>query len=239
MEARPAVILSPHLDDAVLSCWHLLSGPAAVSVVNVFTGSPPAESGVFWWDRLTGATDSGARMAERRAEDVEALSLVGRAATCLDFLDEQYEPQPQPPEEIADSVVAVLPADVRVFAPAALGMTADHRTVRDAALVLRRLGHQVSLYADYPHAAQLGWPAWVNGGSPSEVDVDGLWAQRLAEAGLDPSPKAAVHHLDDEARATKFRAVSAYRTQLPALEAAFGDVEGFPVFPHEIVWELS
>jgi LmbE family N-acetylglucosaminyl deacetylase len=238
MEARPIVILSPHLDDAVLSCWHLLSGPADVSVVNVFTGSPPAGSGAFWWDRLTGATDSAERMAERHAEDREALSMAGRVATCLEFLDEQYEPPPQPPEDIADRVSSLLPPGARVLGPAALGLTADHRTVREAALALHRRGQPVSLYADYPHAVQLGWPTWVNGRSPTDVDVDGLWADRFAQAGFDPPPEAVIHHLDENARAAKSRAVSAYRTQLPALQAAYGDTEGFPVFPHEIVWEL-
>ena len=81
MAARPAVILSPHLDDAVLSCWHLLSGPGDVSVINVFAGSPPPGSGASWWDRLSGATDSAARMAERLAEDREAFAIAGRTAT--------------------------------------------------------------------------------------------------------------------------------------------------------------
>jgi hypothetical protein len=31
-----AVILSPHFDDAVLSCWHALASAGEVLVVNVF-----------------------------------------------------------------------------------------------------------------------------------------------------------------------------------------------------------
>src|SRR3954468_1605952 len=52
-------ILSPHLDDAVLSCWHVLTGPGEVAVVNVFAGVPPAGAPVGWWDRLSG--DGGGR----------------------------------------------------------------------------------------------------------------------------------------------------------------------------------
>lgn len=37
----PIVIVSPHPDDAVLSCWHLLDDPGQVSVINVFAGVPP------------------------------------------------------------------------------------------------------------------------------------------------------------------------------------------------------
>src|SRR5437763_9088482 len=55
-------ILSPHFDDAVLSCWHLLAGPTSLGVVNIFTASPPDGCDVPWWDRLTGATDAARRM---------------------------------------------------------------------------------------------------------------------------------------------------------------------------------
>lgn len=39
--AAPAVVLSPHLDDAVINCWSLLTADRDVTVVNVFTASPP------------------------------------------------------------------------------------------------------------------------------------------------------------------------------------------------------
>ncbi len=104
MPTRPTVILSPHLDDAVLSCWHLLCGPGDVGVINVFAGSPTPGSGASWWDRITGATDSVRRMEERRAEDSEAFSIAGRTATHLDFLDEQYQPTDQPLEIIVSTL---------------------------------------------------------------------------------------------------------------------------------------
>ena len=47
------VILSPHFDDAVLSCWHLLASAGEVLVVNVFAGEPPAGT-LGWWDRARG-----------------------------------------------------------------------------------------------------------------------------------------------------------------------------------------
>ena len=52
------VVLSPHLDDAVLSCWHILGREDDVRVVNVFTGSPENGDGDYTWDRLTGSQDS-------------------------------------------------------------------------------------------------------------------------------------------------------------------------------------
>jgi LmbE family N-acetylglucosaminyl deacetylase len=176
-------------------------------------------------------------MDERRAEDREAMAVAGRTATNLDFLDGQYEPGDQ-----LDGVVATLrdlvdPGSV-VDAPAALGGHADHEQVRTAALALAASGQSVRLYADHPHAVRLGWPASINGftGEPGP-DVDELWNRRLAGVGLDRPPRE-VHHLDAAEQERKLRAVSAYRTQIDALGAAFGHVEGFPAFPYEIVWTL-
>ena len=237
MTTRPAVILSPHLDDAVLSCWHLLSGPGDVTVINVFAGSPPPGSGASWWDRETGATDSVARMEERRAEDREAFAIAGRAATDLDFLDEQYEPHGQSVSEIVSRLREVIDPAAVVYAPAALGEHSDHEQVRSAALEMAAAGQPVCLYADFPHAVRHGWPAWING-TKTENGVAEEWQQRLS--GLDlASPRADVYHLNAAERERKLCAVSAYRTQIPALASMFGEIEGFPAFPHEVVWRLS
>jgi pimeloyl-ACP methyl ester carboxylesterase len=58
------IILSPHFDDAVLSCWHLLASAGEVLVVNVFAGEPPAGT-LGWWDELAGASDSAAAVRQR------------------------------------------------------------------------------------------------------------------------------------------------------------------------------
>jgi hypothetical protein len=86
--ASRSVVLSPHLDDAVLSCWHLLAG-GDTTVVTVFAGVPePGTCG--WSDRLTGASDSAARVRERLGEDTRAPALAGASSGRLDLLDEQY-----------------------------------------------------------------------------------------------------------------------------------------------------
>jgi LmbE family N-acetylglucosaminyl deacetylase len=207
------VVLSPHLDDAVLSCWHVLTAADEVTVVNVFAGVP--ESGTLgWWDRLTKATDSAERMRERRAEDVEALGLAGAAGANLDLLDEQYRRNGSP-TRLKDALAErVGDADV-VYAPAVLFPIPDHALVLAAALELRE---DVRLYADMPHAAIYGLPGWVTG-QRDVLDVDAAWRGRLAEAGLHPdSLRAEVHALEDEAFEHKLSALRRYRTQLPAIE---------------------
>ena len=91
---RDAVILSPHFDDAVLSCWHVLASAGEVLVVNVFAGEPPAGT-LGWWDELAGATDSAAAVRARIDEDRRALALAGRTAVNLPFLDSQYRQSDQ------------------------------------------------------------------------------------------------------------------------------------------------
>jgi len=237
MPVPPAVILSPHLDDAVLSCWHLLCGPGEVSVINVFAGSPPAGAETSWWDRETGATDSVLRMEERRAEDREAFAIAGRVAIDLDFLDDQYKPDGQSVQAVVAGLRELIDPDVVVYAPAALGEHVDHEQVRSAALEMAAAGQPVRLYADFPHAVRHGWPRWING-TKADNGVAEEWEQRLSGLGR-AQPRADVHHLVAAERERKLRAVSAYRTQIPALQSAFGEVEGFPAFQHEVIWTLS
>ena len=161
------IILSPHFDDAVLSCWHVLASAGEVLVVNVFAGEPPAGT-LGWWDRLAGASDSAAAVRARVEEDRQALALAGRAAVNLPFLDSQYRQSDQAPGEIVEALRGVLVEDARIYAPASLGdHHPDHTAVRAAALALHAEGADVALYADLPHATVFGWPRWVLDGSSS------------------------------------------------------------------------
>ncbi|MDX6696982.1 MAG: hypothetical protein QOE65_379 [Solirubrobacteraceae bacterium] len=229
-------ILSPHPDDAVLSLWHALTGPGEVTVVNVFGGSPEGHDGDGWWDRLTGAEDSVARMAERHAEDRAALARAGREPTNLGFLDGQYRRQPPGVAEIAARIEAAAPPGARLLAPAALDAHRDHRLVRDAAVSLRA-GREVALYADVPHCLTYGWPAWVTGAEPDPLlRPEMYWEHVTRDCGIPLSRcTPAVHRLDGPALDAKAEAVRSYRTQVPALEAVWGAM-GPDVLGHEVVW---
>jgi hypothetical protein len=228
-------LLSPHLDDAVLSCWHVLSGPDEVDVVNVFAGIPNGRPAEAVWDRLTGARDSAQRMRDRLEEDRGALARAGRAAVSLPLLDAQYRgDDPSPP--VLDALAGRLARGTVVYAPAALSTHVDHRLVRDAGLALRRRGFEVRLYADLPHALAFGWPAWVTGACPDpHVDPEAWWRSRLAPAGielaeLEPEPQA----LDDDVFERKLEALREYATQLPVLRR----LAPLEELRHELVWRL-
>jgi hypothetical protein len=237
-----AAILSPHLDDAVLSCWHLLAQPGDVIVINVFAGVPASRGALAWWDQLTGAKDSGQRVRERVEEDREALAHAGRKPVNLAFLDEQYRDAEQPLAPLAAQIEGRLVPGVHVYAPAAFGGHADHALVRAAALELRKRGFAVSLYADLPHATLHGWPAWVTGaGTGASPDLAAaLWDRTLAETRVSPAtmPRE-VHELDPHRHARKLEAVRAYVTQLQGLVEFVGrPLTNRETLGYEVVWKL-
>lgn len=211
------IVLSPHLDDAVLSCWHVLDGPLDVRVVNVFTGSPNGRRGV--WDELTGAADSAARMGERREEDRAALAVAGRASVDLPLLDVQYRGAGETPDVPSTLAPHLAPGPV-VLAPAALGVHRDHELVRRAALGAARRGCHIRLYADLPHAVPYGWPSSVTGRPTGpNLQPEAGWRPRLADAAADLGAlRMEVHALEPPAFERKLAAVRRYATQVRALE---------------------
>src|SRR5262245_21323676 len=87
----PLLVLSPHFDDAVLSCGGLIAAACAVGrlvlVVTVFTGQPTPETVPA---RLQGFS----RYDVRRGEDDQALAILGAAAERLDFVERAFRPPP-------------------------------------------------------------------------------------------------------------------------------------------------
>ena len=233
-------ILSPHLDDAVLSCWHLLAQPRELRVITVFTGVPTGATPRAWWDRLTGASDSGQRVRARLDEDRHALALAGRTSENLGFLDHQYRETEQPLQPLVAAIEPRLGPGALLYAPAALGDHTDHVLARAAALELRRGGVAVSLYADLPHAMRQGWPAWVTGnGIPCSPGVAAaLWERTLAGTGIPPGAmEPSVHRLDPDAHAQKLVAVQAYRTQLAGLVGFTGRaLADYETLGYEVEW---
>jgi hypothetical protein len=238
------VILSPHFDDAALSCWELLASRGDVLVVNVFAGEPPAGA-LGWWDRLAGASDSGAAVRARIEEDRRALALAERAAVNLPFLDSQYREADQAPGEIVQALRGVLVPGARIYAPASLGdHHRDHTAVRAAALALHAEGADVALYADLPHATVDGWPRWVldgDGGSSTGADpACERWATQLEATGVPVERMVATAHpLSTEDHACKLAAVLTYASQIAPLQRVFGrSLEDPQLLGFEVDWRL-
>ena len=242
--SAPALLLSPHLDDAVLSCWSVLCAEGELNVVNIFAGEPSAPGRVAPWDLITGASDSATRVRERIAEDVDALQHAGRAPINLPLLDAQYRRPSSAPDlrELDQLVNGAVQSACRVYAPAGIGAHPDHLLTRRYARVLLRAGVPVSLYAELPYCILHGWPNWVDGREPQAFrNVDAFWAQFLsAVPELAALSSAQVTRLHDGAAMAKLAAMSCYATQLQALDyGARGLLADPAIHRYEVRWDLE
>jgi LmbE family N-acetylglucosaminyl deacetylase len=84
-QGSPLIVLSPHLDDAVLSCGELIIRAAErteVTIATLFTeaGPPPYTLSARSYLRQVGAPDAETLYRQRRSEDGAALESVGVAS---------------------------------------------------------------------------------------------------------------------------------------------------------------
>jgi LmbE family N-acetylglucosaminyl deacetylase len=208
------VILSPHLDDAVWSCFSLLAREPDVLVATVFAGIPEGEPG--WWDAQCGISDSAAHVGARRAEDAAVLGSLGRSAVHLDLLDGQYREAPVPAEEIVRTLAGEVSAVSRVYAPGGIGHP-DHALVRDAGALLRELGVPVTVYTDYCYCTREGWPTFVR--PDGRPEADDQWRASIGHLVGERLAHPRVVRLTDEESARKLAAMQGYVTQFANIEA--------------------
>jgi LmbE family N-acetylglucosaminyl deacetylase len=124
------VVVSPHLDDAVLGCGQLLAAHPGGVVVTVTARTPPAyPDPVNDWDGAGGFGPGDDVMAARRAEDAAALAVLGATPVWLDFDQFAYREgrEPHDPADVAPALEAALVAadPTAVFVPFGLG-NPDH-----------------------------------------------------------------------------------------------------------------
>jgi LmbE family N-acetylglucosaminyl deacetylase len=222
------VVLSPHPDDAVFSCWHLLERPD-VRVVTVFTREPAPGTAPPRWDRITRTT-----MRDRLDEDRRALAFAGCEPVHLGFLDSQYRDGDQDLNELVDAIRGADGSELA--APAGIGGHSDHELVRDAALRLVGEGAAVTFFADLPYSTEFGWPPWVSGAEPQpHVDVEAYWDEGVAPiraAGYKPK----VIELSEASVARKIEAMRLYESQFPVLEGPFRRLTHPVVVRYEVIF---
>jgi len=149
------VVVSPHIDDAVLSLGaaiaHAARSGARVTVLTVLAGDPESTAPAGEWDRKGGFSTAGEAAAARRAEDSKACERLGARPVWLRFSDDQYERGGTDDEiraavvEAAGSALALLPG-FPLEHP-------DHRWLHELlgpAFAAERRG----LYAEQPYAAR-------------------------------------------------------------------------------------
>jgi LmbE family N-acetylglucosaminyl deacetylase len=193
------VVVSPHLDDAVLSCGQLLAAHPGSTVVTLFAGIPGPEVPAGEWDRRCGFDSAAQAVAQRREEDRIALSLLEARAVWLDFLDNAYHRCPAPDEAAAAlrQVLLDLAPDT-VLLPMGL-FHADHLLAHEACMrAVRALPDaRCAVYEDVPYRA-----------------IRGLLQQRLMALAQEWVCLTPLRLKAEGSGALKAHALQAYASQL-------------------------
>lgn len=221
------IYLSPHFDDAALSCGGVIctqtKAGARVLIVTLCAGFPDynnlSEFARFqhnWWGNPPDP------IGQRRREDACAAGILGADLRYLDSLDAIYRRHPETGETLynsdeeifgplhsadvlsAEAMAAAwqetLPlAGARLYAPLAVGNHVDHQLARAAAIALAEKGVTVTFYEDFPYAAN---------------------ADALVRALANPAPggwRARRIALTSEELERKKQAIACYVSQNPVI----------------------
>jgi LmbE family N-acetylglucosaminyl deacetylase len=228
-ELDRVVIVSPHLDDAVLGCARFMGAHPGVTVVTVFAGNPPQyPDPMRLWDVQSGFQPGDDVMEARRSEDAAALAIVDASPVHLDFVEHTYNPGDRPvrPAEIAEGLAPALASldPTLVIAPFGLA-NPDHDVTHRACMVAReRLSDAVA------------WWAYEDMGYKH---IPGLLARRVSslfESKLWPTP---VCPTVDPDPARKAAAVACYPSQMLALEDDWQIAKKLDAPAPEQFWRLA
>jgi LmbE family N-acetylglucosaminyl deacetylase len=244
--AGPLLLVSPHLDDAVLSCAALVERPEPIDVVTVFAGAPdPPRQG--WWDRDCGFASSAESVPERLREDEAAFAGTQHRRTHLDLLELQYvEDRPGGEGEAIGNAIRDWatghPAGT-IALPAGAGCS---RRLIDR--WLRRLRRQSCSFPQHPDHL-LVRDAGLRALTDSEAtlllyeEVPYLWgdaADRQVEqaaARVGRRPKLLELSVD---RGRKAERIAVYASQIPHISPSHGRVDEVETLPPlERYWRLD
>lgn len=242
----PLLVVSPHLDDAVLSCSAVLERSEPVDVLTIFTGAPePPQTG--WWDEECGFSSSAESVPARLREDEAAFSGTPHRRHYLSLVEMQYVGRPRVDGDahtIATSIRSWVSehqsGTVAVPAGAGCASTAivlrlrrflrrpchppqhpDHLYVRDAVLpvVARAQDLRLLLYEELPYLFGAG------------ADKE---ARRIAAGGWRAD--RIVAPVDRNAKAAR---IGAYSSQVPHISPPEGRLDEAATLPaHERYWLL-
>lgn len=231
------IYLSPHLDDAVLSCGGLIAIQVAhrdyVRVINFFAGVPDLEEHQFspyaQKQHLKWELKPKEAVIERRKEDQEVLERLGATVENWDYYDAIYRASGNQflytnhqelfglvhsaEHALIDILVVRLESlyqdspSTVFYAPLWVGGHVDHLIVRNCAIKLHQQGAIVKFYEDFPYVARKDWK-------------DEPTTSEKARAGVPFQWKEELIPIDREA---KVEAIKGYKSQMKSL---FGDWEG-------------
>lgn len=203
------VVVSPHLDDAVLSVGAWLSWHPGARIVTVFAGVPDRDIPTPGWDIKCGFMAAREAMLARRSEDVRATMMLAASFTHCGLLDGQYREGAYPDGIIDAAVVGALWGLSPSMVVVPLGIGHDDHIALGAACrrVLAGAPYTVVAYEENPYRVEM----------PDQAvhTLDALaYARWYSDAPPDPRLAAEA----------KRRALSRYASQMWAIPAWAQDV---------------
>jgi LmbE family N-acetylglucosaminyl deacetylase len=202
---RRIVVVSPHLDDGVLSLGASIASwaraGAIVELLSVLGCDPGSAAPAGGWDRRGGFATEGESARARREEDRRACAVIGATPVWLPYGSVDYERHGDD-AAVRDAVAAAVDGVDLVLVPGFPLTHPDHdwlvRMLAAGGLGCRRIG----LYAEQPYTRRAG-------AKPEVPDWISAYVGDTAPFETVPT------QLRD--RLAKWRAVRHYRSQLPLL----------------------
>jgi LmbE family N-acetylglucosaminyl deacetylase len=233
------LFLSPHLDDAVLSCGgvicELLKAGEQVDVLTVVAADTPVP---VPQSALVAALHTRWGLGDnpflgRRQEDREALTKLGAVGVhfgdwhdCIYRTDSRGQllyttedqifgkVHPADPLQNASLDLSLWPNITHLYAPLGAGNHVDHQLVRQSTLQWLKNAHQVAffLYEEYPYSSEEGEIFHTFGGE--EARLSGVSAIAAARATLPGPTVPYIWPLSESTIQTKISAIMCYHSQI-------------------------
>lgn len=208
---KKCLVISPHLDDAILSAGQFIAGRPGCDVLTVFSGIPQISAKYLTaYDKSCGFKTSKDAMVIRRQEDEEACAILNANPIHLDFLDSQYGAHER------DGLVDVL----------------DHFKLSDYEMIIGPLGLRHPDHIAVSDALKKLNPPnlylYVYEELPARVTHPELVVERLKEF-----PSAELVFIGDGPIQDKIRALFCYRSQIGR-----GDLNTYNLYVPERFWKV-
>jgi LmbE family N-acetylglucosaminyl deacetylase len=223
---RHPLVISPHFDDAVLSCGELLAARPGARVCTVFA-APPTENMTTDWDRRAGFADAFEAIKARTEEDTRALAILQATPLRLPFCDAQYLAPPSH-DALVSALRQTLTESEADMLMAPLGLFhADHMLTARAclALLIDTPGLAFYVYEDIPYRCIEGAVQ----ARLTELSSLGYTVTPAEELQAPADRRAEREHME-----LKREAIGAYRSQL----RAFGPNARASLFAQERYWQV-
>lgn len=224
-------VLSPHLDDAVLSLGgtlaRLVEHGVNVLAITVLAGDPTATFPAGRYDLGCGFVTAGEAVRVRQAEDADACRRIGAEPVWLPFWDGYYSANGPSNSEIARELSAAITGVDLLLIPGYPLVHPDHAWL--STLVLSDLNTELplGLYREQPYAMSQYFGSNMRMRSPLRGVLNGIRTRYRSTYHMTPvqltrffdgNPPSWIS-LSHSPRSwyAKQQAIGAYRTQLPML----------------------